>query len=283
MLMRATAASASSKITFSVSRTLIPRREQTLEDVREDTRPVPVANDEQVAGRRPRRQIDDVRNPPGLAERPDDADGLGGDRLLSLFRGRPDVVRAVDARQIQERQVEFAGPGRRLAGENVQTDADPAFADGVGDSVVVEDLGSRRIDEDRSRPQPSDDVGVDEAASRVGKGEVDAQDVRLGRDLAGRRRDRDATAPSGRVEAVAVEHADVSQRPAAEPSNRRDQITRSSPNAWARRATSWAIVPEPEESERRAPSGPSPLRTPSCPSGRHGARRRCRGSADRAR
>ena len=113
MLIRATAASASSKMMFSVSRTLIPSAAKVLEDVGQDARPVLVADDEQVGRRRPAGEVDDVRDAPGLLERADDPDGLGGDRLLRLLGRGADVVGPVDAGQGEQRQAVLGGAGRR--------------------------------------------------------------------------------------------------------------------------------------------------------------------------
>ena len=100
--MRATAASAPSKTMFSVSCTFRLSLAQVVEHMRQHARPVAVADHEHVRRRRSLGQIDDVGHPAGLLEPADDADGLGGDRLLRLIGRRADVVRAVDARQADE-------------------------------------------------------------------------------------------------------------------------------------------------------------------------------------
>ena len=117
-LMRATAASAPSKTMFSVSCTFRLRLAQVVEHVREHARAVAVAHDEHVRRRRPRREVHDVRHPAGLLVAADDADGLGGNRLLRLVGGRADVMRAVDARQRDQASWKSAG---RAAGSLAKT------------------------------------------------------------------------------------------------------------------------------------------------------------------
>ena len=57
----------------------------------------------------------------------------------------------------------------------------------------------------------------------------------------------------------------------SEPSNRRDQIDEIEPERLGPSGDLLGDRAEPEESERAALQAPSPLRTPSCPSGRHGS------------
>ena len=189
MLIRAIAASAPSNTMFSVSWTLMPLAAQVLEHVGEDARPVAMADDEHVGRRRPPGEVDDVRDPPRLLERADDADRLGGDRLLRLLGGRADVVRPVDPGQPEQRQVELGGPGGRLVRVDVEPDPDPPLPDRLGQRVVVDDLGSRRVDEHRARPQPGEELCIDEPSGLGIERQVDAEDVGLVGDLARRRDD----------------------------------------------------------------------------------------------
>ena len=83
-----------------------PAAAQVLEDVGEHARPVAMADDQHVGRRRPPRQVHDVRDPPGLLERADDADRLRGDRLLRLLRRGADVVGAVHPGLLEQRHRE---------------------------------------------------------------------------------------------------------------------------------------------------------------------------------
>ena len=119
-------------------------RAQVLEDVGQDARPIAMADDQHVGRRRPPREVHDVRDLAGLLERADDADGLGRDRLLRLFRGRADVVGAVHPGLLQQRHRELGGPGGRLVGIDVEAHPQAAVADG----------GQQRRRGRRPRPGP---------------------------------------------------------------------------------------------------------------------------------
>ena len=54
------------------------------------------------------------------------------------------MVRAVDVRQRDDRIAEVAGRRRRLAGEDVEADADVALADRPFERRVVDDLARAR-------------------------------------------------------------------------------------------------------------------------------------------
>ena len=152
-LMRATAASAPSKITFSVSWTLRLPRAQVVEHVREHTRPVAVPHDQPVRGRRARRQVDDVRDLAGLRVDADDAHRLGGDRLLRLIGRRADVMRAVDVRQRRRSAARTTpAPPAGSSGKTSSADAEAARLHGVGQRRVVDELRPRGVDEERARP-----------------------------------------------------------------------------------------------------------------------------------
>ena len=100
---------------FSVSCTFRLPCSQMIEHVGQHARAVAMSDDEHVRGRRASGQVDHVRHAPRLLVGLDDADGLGGDGLLRLIGGGADVVRAVDARQADERVAERPGAGRLLA------------------------------------------------------------------------------------------------------------------------------------------------------------------------
>ena len=74
-----------------------------IEHVRQHAGTVAVPDDQHVRRRRLLGQVDDVRHLAGVLVRGDDAHGLGGDGFLRLVGRRADVMRAVDARQRQQR------------------------------------------------------------------------------------------------------------------------------------------------------------------------------------
>ena len=238
-LIRATAASASSKMMFSVSRTLIPSPRRA---ARRRGRGRPAGSG---GGRRAcaspgsAGEVHDVRDAAGLLERPDDPDGLGRDRLLRLVGGRADVVRAVDAGQLEDRQAEVGRRGRRLVGEDVEPDADPALADGRGERLVVHDLGARRVDEERTRTEMAEELGVDQPARLRRERDVDAQDVGPGGNLRGGRGDRD---PRRAPRLIEAEGCQVDVRVGLEAARPGDDVHAEGLRA---RASSWAMLPNP--------------------------------------
>ena len=121
---------------------------QLVEHVRQHAGTIAVPHDQAVRRRRTRREIHDVRDPPGFRVDADDAHGFGGDGLLRLFGGRADVMRAVDVRERGDRRGEGPRTSGWLVRKHVEARADTARPHGLGQRGVVDDLCPRRVDEE---------------------------------------------------------------------------------------------------------------------------------------
>jgi hypothetical protein len=71
--------------------------------------------------------------------------------------------------------------GRRLPAEDVQSRApQPSGEEGLGERDLVDDLASRRVDDDRPGPEPPDALSRQHAPGGLRVGHVKADDVDLG-------------------------------------------------------------------------------------------------------
>ena len=131
-------------------------------------------------------------------KRADDAHRLGRDGELGLIgRGR-DVRRAVDEaipRLGGDR--EHVGrilscPPPRLIGVDVEAYAQLLLLYCLSQCIVVDEVGSCRVDQDRPRRQGFEHPGANHPSRPVVDGQVQAQDLRAGRELFDRRRVADA-------------------------------------------------------------------------------------------
>ena len=260
--MLATAASAPSKMTFSVSCTLICRP-QLVEDVREHAGAIAVAHDQPVRRRRARREVHHVRHAAGLLKT-HDADRLGGDRLLRLVGRGADVVGAVDAGSAAIGRANVPVPPAGSSGKTSSPTRMPRRGP-PRQRRVVHHLGPRGgVDEDRAGPQAVEDRR--RRPSSVSPGVSARCTLRTSLSAPPPASRRGHTRCRCRVQAAGGSAVAL---------NRRLHTTVVIPNAAARRAISWPMLPKPSRPERPAVE-PAPSSTPSCSSARHVARRRCR-------
>ena len=165
---------------------------QAVEDRGEDADAVVVAHRDEVGRERLLREVHDVRGAARLLVEADDADGLCGDGLLRLLGRGADVVGADDAGEGEDRRVDRAAAARGLLGEDVEPRAEAALLDGALEGGLVDDLGARRVQEERAVLHRGEDAVADETARRRCEREVHGERVGRGRDLGDRRLRHDA-------------------------------------------------------------------------------------------
>ena len=154
-----------------------------VEDVGEHAGPIEVSDRKQFGRGRGGGAVDAVGGLAGRVEDLDDADGLGGDRVLGLIGRGADVVRAVDAGQRDDGIRELAGRARGLLREDVEAGADLLVAHRGGEGLLVADRAAARVDEGRAVLEEREELLADQLLGVGRRGDVHRDDVGELRDV----------------------------------------------------------------------------------------------------
>src|SRR5260221_12659216 len=133
--------------------------------------------------RRPMRELTrGVQGREALKETADVRGGDAGHGAARLVRGRADVRRDDDVREGEEPWIDGG-----LVLEDVESGAAEVVAlQGVAESVLVDDLSPRRIDEERSMFHALPRCGVGGVVRLAGERHMDGDDVTRGQQLVDR-------------------------------------------------------------------------------------------------